>query len=176
MSIAFLHRSGKFKMNSAKFSLAEKALYRAFGNTEGKPLVEIFNLLDWPVHINQDTGWIDDIASEGTYLGQTDQLFAILGPFVEPGSYIECSSGDSIWTYYFDGKSCKELENSRAKFEHHLTATLITEVSISMLGPTPPLGDSFKKFYTHLINRKKDEAREEAIQLIAAILKEVEKL
>jgi hypothetical protein len=47
----------------------------------------------------------------GERIHEQPEMFNIIAPVVEKGSYIECSGEDGLfWRYYFDGKRCVEQD------------------------------------------------------------------
>lgn len=68
-------------------------------------------LEDWryDAEVDEETGDIIDLQFTGEKLGDELELFKVIAPFVEAGSYLEISGEDSsVWRWIFDGRTCVE--------------------------------------------------------------------
>lgn len=77
----------------------------AFRNRTIKTLEEALD--EWSYHpeINSH-GDIVDLWFDGEKIGDENQMFKALAPFVEPGSYLDFHGEDGeLWRWYFDGET-----------------------------------------------------------------------
>ena len=73
-------------------------------------LPTILDSLGWDTVIDPDSGDIIDINFVGENMHDEEDLFRIIAPFVEPGSFIQMNGGSiDFWEWRFDGKTCKEV-------------------------------------------------------------------
>jgi hypothetical protein len=73
-------------------------------------LSQIFSAFDYDIEIDQD-GDIIDLDFFGEKLtGDEMKLWQVIAPFVDVGSYIQCSGerGD-VWRWVFNGTTCREI-------------------------------------------------------------------
>lgn len=69
---------------------------------------ELMRKLRWEVEMDDEENVVG-IEFYGEKLGDDEQLFGMLAPFVEPGCFIEMQGEDgTLWRWVFDGKSCEE--------------------------------------------------------------------
>jgi hypothetical protein len=72
-------------------------------------LEDIFDHWRYPVG-NDNDGNIVEIEFTGEKIGDENQLFAAIAPFVEHGSYLEYQGEDgAMWRYVFEGGQFREV-------------------------------------------------------------------
>lgn len=59
-----------------------------------------------------------DLWFSGEKLGDEEQIFQVLAPWVQAGSYVEMQVQGEIWTWHFDGQKCT-AEDKRYASEHY---------------------------------------------------------
>lgn len=69
-----------------------------------RTLPELFRVWRYFPEIDEATGDIVGISHDTQKMGDEDQFFAVLAPFVQAGSWLHMSGEDgSHWRWYFDG-------------------------------------------------------------------------
>jgi len=78
-----------------------------------KGLRDIYAVLEewgYQPKLSEETGDIIDLTFSGEKIGQELELFNVIAPFVEKGSFLEMSGEEgSVWRWVFDGTTCKEV-------------------------------------------------------------------
>lgn len=96
---------------AVKFQLAVKT-YQWVGTDWFNGLRDIYSILEfwgYQPEFNQDTGDITGINFDRDKLGDEFELFKVIAPFVEAGSFIEMVGEDHIsWRWNFNGTTCTE--------------------------------------------------------------------
>lgn len=94
-------------MHNFERAQAEKSKFYRVGK-QFNTLEEQMAYWYWQVETNE-AGDIVEISLENERLGEEDQWFDAIAPYVEPGSYIDMEGEDGyVWRYYFDGEHCEE--------------------------------------------------------------------
>lgn len=94
--------------NFTKVLEALRAKYPEYENKDDLP--EVITEFGLTVVVNE-SGHISETYCEEKklYIDEIETIFAILAPFVAPGSYITFrDENDNAWAYYFDGSGYKE--------------------------------------------------------------------
>lgn len=74
-----------------------------------RDLVAILDYWRYEATVDDETGDITDLSFNGEKLGDELQLFQVIAPWVEKGSYLEVSGEDgTVWRWFFDGQTCQE--------------------------------------------------------------------
>lgn len=72
-------------------------------------LAELMSIWRFDPEIDPATGDIVGVRFEGQKIGDEDEFFKVIAPFVEAGSWIHMSGEDGAqWRWYFDGETCTE--------------------------------------------------------------------
>ena len=95
------HLGGKFQLKKEHFAAALEAIQVIVYRRQFETIHEAFEYFDWNP-LNDQWGNINSLGFTGEKAGDEDRLFAAIAPFVEHGSYIECSgSDDALWQWRF---------------------------------------------------------------------------
>lgn len=107
-----------FVIKKDKKGLAYKALYdwavtTGWINTNdidrALTLETLMEELGFPVEDYEKTGGIDEISIAGKWRGNEKDIFDVLAPFVEDGSYVGFIGEDNgMWRYVFENGKCIE--------------------------------------------------------------------
>jgi hypothetical protein len=109
-----------FIIKKKNFTAVRKALIKAINSSKisdwvnisqinKKGLKRLLEECRWEPAFSK-AGDIDYIRFTGQKIGNEEELFKTLAPFVEPGCYIEIfGEEDAHWQYQFDGKKMKEV-------------------------------------------------------------------
>ena len=96
---------------SYKAGQQQEAWYSWVNTSEfvnAKTLKEAMDAWRWGIEEDYE-GNIDGIHFNGEKLGDDEQLFTVIAPFVEKDSYIEMHGEDgAIWRWAFNGQTMKE--------------------------------------------------------------------
>lgn len=101
----------KFDIRKEKIVQATEALYQFLKKdfpdaNEKDDFIALLEKVNWTADYSKGDE-ITDIWFEGETLENEDELFDIIAPFVEEGSYIEiCGADCAQWRWFFDGVKC----------------------------------------------------------------------
>ena len=105
------NRGSKFFISRNFFDQAAEALrnYRrkcGYDPASDSSLAALLSDYYWIVE-NDENGNIIDIYLDDDRIGDDDEMFDAIAPFVQAGSYIALEGEDGfIWCFYFDGTHC----------------------------------------------------------------------
>lgn len=75
-----------------------------------KTIEEAFAVWGYPVERGEKGGDVSEIYYEFEKIGDERQMFEVIAPYVERGSYLEMSGEDNeTWQWYFNGRELEEL-------------------------------------------------------------------
>jgi hypothetical protein len=112
---------------AVKEQMADRAYH---WNSEGwmkglRDLVAVLEEWRYEAELDDETGDIVGLQFSGEKLGDEFQLFQVIAPFVEAGSYLEISGEDgTVWRWVFNGTTCEE-KYADMSFEDKETFTLL---------------------------------------------------
>jgi len=114
-----------FTMQKENFPAAIKALDIEEG-TDPKTAIDTFlQQCRWHPEFDEE-GNICHIDFYGEKLGEEEELFRLLGPYVDKDSYITISGeDDNIWRYDFDGK---EMEENSAVMDFDYNTEIVEKI------------------------------------------------
>lgn len=100
-------------LSALKGMVANGAKFMWVTNTEvleADSLREALVAWGWRPKIHHESGDVVNIQFEAEKIGDEEQLFAVLAPFIAPGSYIEMVGEDGDrWRWVFDGTTCQTV-------------------------------------------------------------------
>lgn len=161
MSYSVSMRSSSFRISKEKFGEALKAIRAFFEEPAHDEYVELSNIIGccdagdiinalanarW--YCGQDSKGICSIKFIGSKLGVDDQLFCILAPFVEDGSFIEMEGEEkNLWRWKFENGTCID-EQGRVLYESDPLYTVVCdwisdcESGLDVLCITPDISEA----------------------------------
>lgn len=105
-------RGGEFHIEKKNMGAAADALreYRrgcGYDVGHNESLVELLDDCCWRVEDLDDDGGIAYMYLDDNVIGDEEDWFKVIAPYVKPGSYLVFEGEDGhIWCWYFNGRDC----------------------------------------------------------------------